>query len=129
MAVVTKKCYYSNTQILQSLYNFISALATCCEDDVVPHVLPFVKDNIKHADWRFRDAAVMAFGSILEGPDATKLRPIVKEAMPMLIILMKDDSVAVKDTAAWTIGRVCEMNSDAALNENYLQVKYSFLTA
>jgi hypothetical protein len=29
-------------------------LATCCEDDIVPHVLPFVKDNIKHADWRHR---------------------------------------------------------------------------
>ena len=64
----------------------------------------------------------MAFGSILEGPDSTKLQPIVKEAMPMLIRLMKDDSVAVKDTAAWTIGRVCEMNSEAAINENYLQV-------
>ena len=29
-------------------------LATCCEDDIVPHVLPFVKDNIKHEDWRHR---------------------------------------------------------------------------
>ena len=38
-------------------------MATCCEDDVVPHVLPFVKDNISHQDWRYRDAAVMAFGT------------------------------------------------------------------
>lgn len=37
-------------------------MATCCEDDIVQHVLPFVKDNIKHQDWRHRDAAVMAFG-------------------------------------------------------------------
>ena len=62
----------------------------------------------------------------MEGPDSNKLRPIVKEAMPHLIMLMKDDSVAVKDTAAWTIGRVCEMNSDAAINENYLQVNTNF---
>jgi len=38
----------------------------------------------------------MAFGAILEGPDTTKLKPIVEEAMPMLILLMKDESVAVK---------------------------------
>ena len=37
-------------------------MATGCEDDIVPHVLPFVKDNIHAQDWRFRDAAVMAFG-------------------------------------------------------------------
>ena len=37
-------------------------MATCCEDDIVPHVLPFVTEHIKNADWRYRDAAVMAFG-------------------------------------------------------------------
>ncbi len=96
-------------------------LATCCEDDVVPHVLPFVKDNIKHTDWRHRDAALMAFGSVLEGPDPTALRPIVEQAMPMLIELMHDPSVVVKDTAAWTIGRVCEIHSEAAINDVYLK--------
>lgn len=44
-------------------------MATCCEDDIVPHVLPFVKNNINSPDWRYRDAAVMAFGefNFLEG--------------------------------------------------------------
>jgi len=96
-------------------------LATCCEDDIVPHVLPFVKDNIKHADWRHRDAALMSFGSILEGPDAGQLKPLVEQAMPMLIELMKDTSVVVKDTAAWTIGRVCELIPEAAINPTTLQ--------
>jgi importin subunit beta-1 len=40
-------------------------LASCCEDDIVPHVLPFVKDNIKSPNWRCRDAALMAFGTLL----------------------------------------------------------------
>jgi hypothetical protein len=39
-------------------------LATCCEDDIVPHVLPFVKDNIKHADWRHR-LAQQIIGKVL----------------------------------------------------------------
>merc|ERR1719336_3126764 len=74
-----------------------------------------------HADWRHRDAALMSFGSILEGPDPAQLKPLVEQAMPMLIELMKDNSVVVKDTAAWTIGRVCELIPDAAINPNTLQ--------
>merc|ERR1719431_2117908 len=104
-------------------------LATCCEDDIVPHVLPFVKDNIKHADWRHRDAALMSFGSILEGPDPTQLKPLVEQAMPMLIELMKDNSVVVKDTAAWTIGRVCELIPEAAINQASLQPLLEVLVA
>jgi len=99
----------------------LALLATCCEDDIVPHVLPFVKDNIKHADWRNRDAALMSFGSILEGPDPTQLKPLVEQAMPMLIELMKDNSVVVRDTAAWTIGRVCDLIPEAAINPATLQ--------
>lgn len=37
-------------------------LATCCEDLVVGHVLPFINENIHAADWKKRDAAIMAFG-------------------------------------------------------------------
>lgn len=38
----------------------------------------------------------MAFGCILEGPDPTQLKPLVEQAMPMLIETMKDSSVVVK---------------------------------
>ncbi|KAK7872302.1 hypothetical protein R5R35_002759 [Gryllus longicercus] len=96
-------------------------LATCCEDDIVPFVLPFVKDNIKSADWRYRDAALMAFGSILGGLEPATLKPLVEQAMPTLIELMYDSSVVVRDTAAWTFGRVCEIIPEAAINETYLK--------
>lgn len=75
----------------------------------------------QNPDWRFRDAAVMAFGSILEGPDAVQLKPIVEQAMPFLFKLMHDSSVNVRDTAAWTIGRVCEIIPDAAVAPPNLQ--------
>ncbi|OBS77424.1 hypothetical protein A6R68_16137 [Neotoma lepida] len=59
-------------------------LSTCCEDDIVPHVLPFIKEHIKNPDWRYRDAAVMAFGSILEGPEPNQLKPLVIQAFSSL---------------------------------------------
>ncbi|OON23129.1 HEAT repeat protein [Opisthorchis viverrini] len=95
-------------------------LAQCCEDAIVDLVIPFVKENIKKPDWRYRDAAVMSFGSILEGPNPTALKPLVESAMPVIIELLRDESAAVRDTAAWTIGRVCETLPEVALQDVYL---------
>jgi len=48
------------------------------------------------------------------------LKPIVEQAMPMLIELLKDPSVVVRDTAAWTVGRLCEIIPEAVINEQHL---------
>lgn len=42
------------------------------------------------------------------------------QAMPTLIELMKDPSVVVRDTTAWTVGRICELLPEAAINDVYL---------
>lgn len=96
-------------------------LAQCCENAVVPYVLPFVEENIRNDDWKKRDAAVMAFGSVLEGPDPEALKTVVAQAMPVIIELMKDPSTVVRDSAAWTVGRVCDLLPEEAINPNYLQ--------
>jgi importin subunit beta-1 len=59
---------------------------------------------------------VLALGSILEGPSERDLanpadrhlESMVRQALPILTQLMNDPVVHVKDTAAWTIGRICE---------------------
>ncbi|XP_055921820.1 importin subunit beta [Eupeodes corollae] len=95
-------------------------LATCCEDEIVPHVLPFIKENIESPNWRLRDAAVMTFGSILSGVETNTLKTLVEQAMPTLIRLMYDSSVIVRDTTAWTFGRICDIIPESAINEKYL---------
>ncbi|KAL9923916.1 importin subunit beta [Glossina fuscipes] len=96
-------------------------LATCCEDEIVPHVFPFIKDNIESPNWHFRDAAVMTFGSILGGVETSTLKTLVEQAMSTLIRLMYDQSVVVRDTTAWTFGRICDIIPEAAINKNFLQ--------
>lgn len=96
-------------------------LASCCEDDIVPFVLPFVTENIKSTNWRFRDAALMSLGSILGGLDTVTLKPLVENAIPTLIQLMYDSSVIVRDTTAWVFGRICEIIPSAAIKEEYLK--------
>lgn len=96
-------------------------LATCCEDDIVPFVLPFITENIKNTNWRYRDAALMVFSSILGGLESATLKPLVDQAMPTLIQLMYDDSVNVRDTTAWTFGRICEVIPQSVISEQFLE--------
>jgi importin subunit beta-1 len=77
-------------------------------DAIVPIVIPFIEANIKQSDWRQREAAVMAFGSILEGPDPAALSPLVDQALPILLPMMQDSNQNVKDTTAWTLGCICD---------------------
>ena len=96
-------------------------LSSCVEDEIIAHVMPFINENIKSTNWQYRDAALAAFGSITVGPSIDKLKPIVEQAMPMLIALLKDISVLVRETAAWTIDRICEAVPEAVINEMTLQ--------
>ncbi|KAJ3081638.1 karyopherin beta [Quaeritorhiza haematococci] len=96
----------------------LGLLANCVDDAIIPIVLPFVQTHIRSNDWRYREAAVMAFGSILEGPNGKVLVPIVQQALPVLIEMMKDPVIHVKDTTAWTLGRVCEVLPDAIKDQD-----------
>jgi len=55
-------------------------------------------------DWRLREAATFAFGSILEGPPPDKLAGLVAMGLPFLLNALKDPHTAVRHTTAWTIG-------------------------
>ncbi|CAN6338658.1 unnamed protein product [Urochloa humidicola] len=94
----------------------LGLVARTVGDDIVPLVMPFVEENITKTDWRQREAATYAFGSILEGPSADKLAPLVNVALNfMLSALTKDPSNHVKDTTAWTLGRIFEFLHGSAL--------------
>lgn len=87
----------------------LSLLAQNVRNGLVTPIIPFVESNIKNPDWHGREAAVMAFGSILDGPDPALLQPLVSQALPTLIEMMADPSVQVKDTTAWTLARTCDI--------------------
>ena len=87
----------------------LGLVARTVGDDIVPLVMPFIEENITKPEWRQREAATYAFGSILEGPSPDKLTPIVNVALTfMLTALTKDPNNQVKDTTAWTLGRIFE---------------------
>lgn len=87
----------------------LALLAQCVGDAIVAPIIPFVESNIKNPDWRYREAAVMAFGSILDGPEDKILSPLVQQALPTLIEMINDPSPHVQDTTAWTLGRITDV--------------------
>jgi importin subunit beta-1 len=105
----------------------IGLLAQAVGDAIVQPIIPFIESNIKNADWHYREAAVMAFGSILDGPDPEVIKPLTNQALPILIEMMRDENVAVKDTTAWTLGRICELLIQVITPEAHLHPLVSSL--
>ncbi|KAJ2361508.1 karyopherin Kap95, partial [Coemansia sp. RSA 2611] len=107
----------------------LSLLAQTIGNDIVAPVIPFVEQHIRNPDWHYREAAVMAFGSILDGPDPNVLTPLVSQALPVLIEMVKDQVVQVKDSAAWTLGRVCDLPIECIQLDVHLHSMISALVA
>ncbi|KAL8943884.1 MAG: hypothetical protein Q9216_000778 [Gyalolechia sp. 2 TL-2023] len=106
--------------ISRAAYQCLQLFAQTVGGDIVQTVLGFVERNLRHTDWHWRDAAVSAFGAIMEGPDEKMLEPLIKQALPVLIQMMDDTAVQVKDSAAYTLGRICENVSDAIDPQTHL---------
>ncbi|OBT42352.1 hypothetical protein VE00_06477 [Pseudogymnoascus sp. WSF 3629] len=99
--------------ISRAAYQCLQLYAQSVGGLVIPPVLQFVETNLRQEDWHHRDAAVSAFGAIMEGPDEKVLDPIVKQALPVLIDMMADKVLQVQDSAAYALGRICEACSES----------------
>ncbi|KAK3725473.1 karyopherin Kap95 [Vermiconidia calcicola] len=107
--------------VSRAAYQCVQLWAQAVGSQVVPPILSFVEGNLRSEDWHYRDAAVSAFGAMMEGPDEKVLDPLVKQALPVLIGMMSDQSVHVKDSAAYALGRICEAVSESIDPREHLQ--------
>lgn len=105
-------------------WNLSMAGATCLAlvaqtvgDACVDLTMTFITQNIESSDWRQKEAAIMAFGSILDGPDTAKITPLVRQALGFLMGCMQFDNILVRDTTAWTLGRICELHNGCISGE------------
>lgn len=104
--------------ISRAAYQAVQLWSQAVGQQVVQAILGFVDKNLKSEDWHYRDAAVSAFGAMMEGPDEEVLDPLVKQALPVLIEMMNDQTVQVRDSAAFALGRVCEACYESIDPEN-----------
>ncbi|THY47692.1 ARM repeat-containing protein [Aureobasidium pullulans] len=113
--------------ISRAAYQCLQLWAQTVGGVIVPAVLSFVEKHLRSEDWHYRDAAVSAFGAIMEGPDEKVLDPLIKQALPVMIGMMEDSVIQVRDSVAYALGRICETCSDSIDPATHLQPLISSL--
>lgn len=96
----------------------IDLFARLMKDAIADDVLAFVSQNILSSNWRFKEASVVALGSILDGPSQAKMAPIVGQALNFLISSLQDPTNArVRESTGWTVSRIFAFHKNAIPNE------------
>lgn len=106
-----------NWDISMASAALLEGIARTIRDEILDKVLPFVTGNIENQSWRLKEASIMAFGMILDGPSEQRIQPIITQALPYLIRSMEDPKPLVRDTSAWTVGRICELHKNCISGE------------
>ena len=97
----------------------LSLIAQVIQDQIVPLVIPYVTSNVQSENWHQREAALMAFGSIMEGPSPESMAEYVVGSLTVLLNCLQDPVELVKDTAAWTLARICDCHSESLPSEAF----------
>jgi importin subunit beta-1 len=84
---------------------------------IFPAVMPFVQQYINNPDWRLRDAAIVAFSCILDGPTTTTIGHFVQESIPVLLTAFTDPNEIVRDDAVHCISNIGRLHL-VAVHEN-----------
>ncbi|KAI1659939.1 armadillo-type protein [Daldinia decipiens] len=80
-------------------------------DPVFESIMPYLNKNIRHADWPYREAAVLAFGAVAEGC-INVVTPHLPQLVPYLISLLDDPEPVVRQITCWTLGRYSSWAAD-----------------
>ncbi|PVH96688.1 ARM repeat-containing protein [Periconia macrospinosa] len=93
----------------------LDVLASVFHEPVFQATLPYLTENLSHAEWPNRESAVLALGAIADG-----CMPAVEPHLPMLtpymISLLDDPEPVVRQITCWALGRYSEWASHLDAN-------------
>jgi len=82
----------------------LDVLASVFHEAVFAATLPYLTDNLNHADWPNRESAVLALGAIADGCMEV-VEPHLPMLIPYLITLLQDPKPVVRQITCWSLGR------------------------
>ncbi|KAI1813544.1 armadillo-type protein [Poronia punctata] len=82
----------------------LDVLAGNFKDRVFECILPYLTQNLKHEEWPYREASVLALGAVSDGCLGA-IEPHLPELVPYLFTLLNDQEPVVRQITCWTLGR------------------------
>ncbi|KAI9646244.1 hypothetical protein NHQ30_005684 [Ciborinia camelliae] len=82
----------------------LDVFATDFNGPVFNTILPYLMTNLRHQEWPYREAAVLALGAVAEGCMSV-VTPHLPDLVPYLISLLDDAEPLVRQITCWTLGR------------------------
>ncbi|KAF2194481.1 ARM repeat-containing protein [Zopfia rhizophila CBS 207.26] len=82
----------------------LDVLASVFHEPVFTVTLPYLTENLNHAEWPNREAAVLALGAIADGC-MTVVEPHLPVLTQYLISLLQDPEPVVRQITCWSLGR------------------------
>ena len=90
----------------------LRGFAQVLKNVILPYVMPFITGHVEDTRWRYRDAALTAFGGIMDGPETRAVKDIITQAMPHLMHLaVTDPHNTARESSVWSISRVAHFHA------------------
>lgn len=72
----------------------LDVLSTVLENAMLPHLLPLLTQQLNHADWKYREAGILALGAIADGC-YEGMQAHLAALIPVLVKTLHDEVVCV----------------------------------
>ncbi|KAK2150308.1 hypothetical protein LSH36_413g02041 [Paralvinella palmiformis] len=82
----------------------LDVLANVFHDNILPVLLPILKETLFHQEWEIKESGILVLGAIAEGC-MTGMVPHLPELIPYLIQCLADKKALVRSITCWTLSR------------------------
>lgn len=103
---------------LMSSATTLQKLSILLKNDVMDPVINYVAANIMQPNWKQKYSALIALGSITEGPDKQKFGETIAQALNNLLQMTRDPLKKIREGISWVFARICEHHGEVISNPN-----------
>lgn len=82
----------------------LDVLANIFRDDLLPVLVPILKETLFHQEWDVKESGILALGAIAEGCMSGMI-PHLSELIPYLVSCLSDKKALVRAITCWTLSR------------------------